>query len=77
MNESTLMIKSKEFALSVIKVCKELRTVKCESALINQFCVPALLLEQILERLFMHTEKLISLRNFRSHLKNAAKASIG
>ena len=37
MNESPLMIKSKEFALAVIKVCKELRNAKCESALINQF----------------------------------------
>ena len=37
MNESPLMIKSKEFALIVIKVCKELRNAKCESALINQF----------------------------------------
>ena len=37
MTESALIIKSKEFALAVIKVCKELRTVKCESALINQF----------------------------------------
>ncbi len=31
------MIKSKAFALDVIKVCKELRVAKCESALINQF----------------------------------------
>lgn len=37
MTESPLMIKSKEFALTVIKVCKELRNAKCESALINQF----------------------------------------
>lgn len=37
MTESPLMIKSKEFALNVIKVCKELRLAKCESALINQF----------------------------------------
>ena len=37
MNESPLMIKSKELALEVIKVCKELRISKCESALINQF----------------------------------------
>ncbi len=37
MNESPLIIKSKEFALNVIKACKELRTAKCESALINQF----------------------------------------
>ncbi len=31
------MIKSKDLALQVIKVCKELRISKCESALINQF----------------------------------------
>ena len=31
------MIKSKAFALDVIRVCKELRAAKCESALINQF----------------------------------------
>ena len=37
MNDSPLMIKSKELALEVIKVCKELRVSKCESALINQF----------------------------------------
>ena len=37
MKESPLMIKSKEFALDVIKVCKEIRLAKCESALINQF----------------------------------------
>jgi four helix bundle protein len=35
--ESPLMIKSKAFAIDVIKVCKELRVAKCESALINQF----------------------------------------
>ena len=37
MKESLLMIKSKEFALDVIKVCKKLRLEKCESYLINQF----------------------------------------
>ena len=37
MKESPLMIKSKAFALDVIKICKELRNAKCESALINQF----------------------------------------
>lgn len=37
MNESPLVVKSKEFALAVIKSCKELRNAKCESALINQF----------------------------------------
>ena len=37
MTGSPLMIKSKELALEAIKVCKELRNSKCESALINQF----------------------------------------
>lgn len=37
MADSPLIIKSKAFALCVIQICKELRTVKCESALINQF----------------------------------------
>ena len=37
MKESPLMIKSKAFALDVIKICKELRNAKCESTLINQF----------------------------------------
>ena len=37
MTESSLMIKSKEFALEVIRACRVLREAKCESALINQF----------------------------------------
>ena len=37
MSNSPLIVKSKAFALEVIKVCKELRVAKCESALINQF----------------------------------------
>ncbi len=37
MNDSPLMTKSKELALEVIKVCRELRNSKCESALISQF----------------------------------------
>ena len=36
LKESPLMIKSKAFALDVIRVCKKLRAIKCESALINQ-----------------------------------------
>ena len=37
MSETPLMIKSKAFALEVIRACKVLREAKCESALINQF----------------------------------------
>ena len=37
MAESALMVKSKAFALEVIRLCRVLREVKCEGALINQF----------------------------------------
>lgn len=37
MKDSPLMTKSKNFALDVINVCKNLRVAKCEGALINQF----------------------------------------
>lgn len=37
MTESPLIIKSKALALEIIRVCKVLRQVKCEGALINQF----------------------------------------
>lgn len=37
MKESSLITKSKDFALEVIRACKELRAVKCEGTLINQF----------------------------------------
>lgn len=37
MADSPLTQKSKEFALEVIRVCKTLRTSKCEGALIGQF----------------------------------------
>ncbi len=36
MTESALMVKSKVFALKVIRVCRVLREAKCESALIGQ-----------------------------------------
>ncbi len=44
------MIKSKELALEVIKVCKELKNSKCEGALINQFLRSGIL-DVYLERL--------------------------
>ncbi len=37
MKDSPLIIKSKSFSLEVLKVCKQLRVVKCEGVLINQF----------------------------------------
>ncbi len=35
--DSPLITKSKLFSLEVLKVCKELRVIKCEGVLINQF----------------------------------------
>ncbi len=37
MAESALMVKSKSFALEVIRSCRVLREAKCEGVLINQF----------------------------------------
>ena len=37
MTDSPLMVKTKELALEVIRVCRVLRNSRCESALINQF----------------------------------------
>lgn len=37
MKDSPLISKSKSFALEVLSVCKQLRILKCESVLINQF----------------------------------------
>ena len=37
MAESALMVKSKAFALEVIRACRVLRESKCESVLIHQF----------------------------------------
>ena len=37
MAESALMVKSKAFALEVIRACRVLREARCECALINQF----------------------------------------
>ena len=37
MNTSALIDKSTNFALDVMNECKQLRLVKCESAIINQF----------------------------------------
>ena len=37
MKDSPLINKSKTFALEVLKVCRELRSIKCEGVLINQF----------------------------------------
>ena len=67
MKKSPLMTKSKDFALDVIKVCKELRTAKCESALINQFLHSGTSIGANIREAFYATEKQISLQNCKLH----------
>lgn len=66
MKESPLIIKSKDFALEVIKVCKELRAARCESALINQFLRSGTSIgANIREAPFMLTGKPILLQSYK------------
>ena len=64
MSESPLMIKSKAFALEVIRACKVLREARCESALINQFLRSGTSIGANIREAFMLTEKPISLQNY-------------
>ena len=62
MSESPLMIKSKSFALEVVRACKVLREAKCESALINQFLrsgtsIGANIREKNFDRLHQHCKR--------------------
>ena len=77
MNDSPLLIKSKAFALDVIRVCKELRAVKCEGALINQFlrCGTSIG-ANIREAFYAHSKADLSL-SFKLLSRNVPRANIG
>jgi len=66
MKESPLMVKSKAFALDVIKVCKDLRNEKCESALINQFLRSGTSIGANIREAFLHMAKPILSQNYKS-----------
>ena len=56
MAESVLMVKSKAFALEVIRACRVLREARCESALINQFLRSGTSICANIREVFMHRE---------------------
>ena len=73
MKESPLIIKSKKFALDVIKACKELRNAKCEGALISQFLRSGTSVGANIRRIAKQT----LLLSFKYRLRNVLKANIG
>lgn len=77
MKDSPLMIKSKEFALEVIKVCKALRSAKCESALINQFLRSGTSVGANIREAFYAHGTADFVAKLQIGLKNAPRVSIG
>ena len=77
LNESMLMIKSKAFALDVIRVCKELRAENAKVRLLFNFCVREQVSVQISEKLSALMAKQILSLNCKSHERNIQKVSIG
>lgn len=80
MADSPLIIKSKEFALQIIKVCNYVKQTKKESVLTNQLInlsVVVQVLVQIFAKRFTVTEKPILSLNFKLLSRNVPKANIG
>lgn len=78
MAESLLIVKSKAFALEIIKVCNEIKRTKKESVLTNQLIRSGTSVgAKIFVKLFMLIAERILSRGFKSRLRNAAKVSIG
>ena len=77
MSKSPLMIKSKVFALEVIRACKVLREAKCESALINQFLRSGTSIGANIREAFYAHGKADFVANYILPLKNAPKPNIG
>ena len=77
MNDSPLLIKSKAFALDVIRVCKELRAVNVKVRLLISFCVAEQVSALISEKPFMPTVKPILSLSFKLLSRNVPRANIG
>ena len=77
MADSPLIIKSKEFALQIIKVCNYVKQTKKESVLINKLSVAAQVLGLIFAKHFMVTVLLTLSQNYKFPLKNVLKVNIG
>ena len=63
MQESPLIIKSKEFALQIIRVCNEIKNTKKESVLTNQLVRSGTSVGANIREAFTRTEKPILLQN--------------
>ena len=77
MADSPLIIKSKEFALQIIKVCNFIKQTKKETVLTNQLIRSGTSVGANIREAFMDTELLTLLPNYKSHSKNVLKANIG
>lgn len=77
MADSPLIIKSKEFALQIIKVCNYVKQTKKESVLTINLSVVVQVLVQIFAKRFTVTEKPILSLNFKLLSRNVPKANIG
>lgn len=76
MTDSPLIIKSKEFALQIIKVCNFLKQIKKETLLTNQLIRSGTSVGANIREAFTDTELLILLLNFKLHSKNVQKVNI-
>lgn len=77
MADSPLLVKSKAFALEVIKACNEIKQAKHESVLANQFCVQVQVSAQTSEKCSTDTARLILSQNCKLRSKSVRKANIG
>lgn len=77
MADSPLIIKSKEFALQIIKVCNYVNRPKKKLYLQINLSVAVQVLVRISVRLFTVMVQPILLPNFKFHSKNVQKVNIG
>ena len=77
MADSPLIIKLKEFALQIIKVCNYVKQTKKESVLTNQLIRSGTSVGANIREAFTDTELPTLLPNFKLHLKNVLKVNIG
>ena len=77
MADSPLIIKSKEFALQIIKVCNYVKQTKKESVLTNKLSVVEQVWVQTFAKHFMVTVLLTLSQNYKFPLKNVLKVNIG
>lgn len=75
--ESPLITKSKEFALDVIRVCKEVSAAKCEGTLINQFLRSGTSIGANIREAFYAHGKADFIAKLQISLKECSESNIG